>query len=116
MAAKVQEDNSAANITNWLKMVERLRHSTDWSEDERPIELIQTHISVVLLSRRHALKLKKPVDFGFLDYTTLEKRLAACEAEIDLNQRLCTDTYLGVQPIIEANGEPHLRGEGRIID
>ena len=116
MAAQVQEDNSKANITNWLKMVERLRHSTDWSEDERPIELIQTHISVVLLSRRHALKLKKPVDFGFLDYTTLEKRLAACEAEIDLNRRLCADTYLGVQPIIEANGEPHLRGEGRIID
>ncbi len=116
MAEQVQEDNSTTNITNWLKMVERLRGSADWSEDERPLELIQTHISVILLSLRHALKLKKPVDFGFLNYTTLEKRLAACEAEIDLNRRLCADTYLGVQPIIEANGELHLTGEGSVID
>lgn len=106
----------AANIKDWLEMVERLRHSADWTDDEQPIELIQTHISVILLSRRHALKLKKPVDFGFLDYTTLEKRLAACQAEITFNRRLCADTYLGVQPIIEADGELHLTGEGRNID
>ncbi len=69
-------------------MVEGLRHAPDWPLDDPPIEMIQTHISVVLLGSRHVLKLKKPVNFGFLDYTTLAKRRSACEAEVSLNRRL----------------------------
>jgi aminoglycoside phosphotransferase family enzyme len=64
--------------------------------------VVQTHISIVLLGRERVLKLKKPVDFGFLDYTTLEKRRRACEAEARLNRRLCPDVYLGAQPTVEA--------------
>ena len=116
MTAQVLEDNQTVDMTKWLKMVERLRCSPDWAEDERPVEVIQTHISMVLFGGRRALKLKKPVDFGFLDYTTPEKRLWACEAEVALNRRLCADTYLGVQPIAEADGELHLTNEGRVID
>ena len=97
-------------------MVHDIRTGGAWAADELPIEMIQTHISVVLLGRRHVLKLKKPVDFGFLDYTTLEKRRRACEAEVDLNRRLCRDTYIGVQPVTEAEGKPRLSGEGRIVD
>src|SRR5215471_7046935 len=69
----------------WLKMVERFRCAPEWPEDELPVEIKQTHISVLLLSRSRVVKLKKPVDFGFLDYTTLNKRLKACEDEIRLN-------------------------------
>jgi uncharacterized protein len=100
----------------WLNMVERLSHAPEWSPDESPIEMVQTHISVVLLGRNHVLKLKKPVDFGFLDYTTLEKRRLACEAEVMLNRQLCPDIYLGVRPVTEVDGEASLSSKGRIID
>jgi aminoglycoside phosphotransferase family enzyme/predicted kinase len=97
-------------------MVESLKHAPEWPPGDIPIEMVQTHISVVLLGRHHVLKLKKPVDFGFLDYTTLDKRRNACEAEVKLNRRLCPDIYLGVQPVSEVNGEVHLSSEGQIID
>src|SRR6266542_5199596 len=69
------------DLSTWLKMVEQVRNAPEWPEDELPIEMKQTHISVLLLSRSYVIKLKKPVDFGFLDYTTLNKRLKACEDE-----------------------------------
>ncbi len=103
-------------MQSWLNMVERLSHAPEWSPDESPIEMVQTHISVVLLGRKHVLKLKKPVDFGFLDYTTLEKRRLACEAEVRLNRRLCPDIYLGIQPVTEVDGEASISSEGQIID
>src|SRR5215470_6903771 len=104
-------------LADWLEMVERLRHAPAWSAlGGGPVEMTQTHISVVLLGRERVLKLKKPVDFGFLDYTTSEKRRRACQAEVELNLRLCDQTYLGVQPIVEKDGAPHLSDIGRPID
>src|SRR5215471_18541607 len=100
----------------WLDMVESLAVDPDWADDDRPIEVIQTHISVVLLGRRHVLKLKKPVDFGFVDYTTIEKRRLACEAETTLNRRLCPDVYLGIKSIIGGNGGSRLSAHGPISD
>src|SRR5262245_29789046 len=88
------------DLATWLNIVERLRYSPEWPEDELPIEMRQTHISILLLSRNYVVKLKKPVDFGFLDYTTLNKRLKACEDEIRLNRRLCSDTYIGLGGVI----------------
>jgi aminoglycoside phosphotransferase family enzyme/predicted kinase len=102
-------------MEEWLGRIERLRAALA-RRGQESIELVQTHISVVLLGREFALKLKKPVDFGFLDYTTLEKRRAACEAEVELNRRLCSDVYLGVQPVVEAEGEVRLGGEGEVLD
>ncbi|HWP43578.1 MAG TPA: AAA family ATPase, partial [Blastocatellia bacterium] len=110
------EAEQKTDMQSWLRMVESLRHAPDWAQDELPVEIIQTHISVVLLGMRHALKLKKPVDFGFLDYTTLDKRLRACEAEVELNRRLCPDVYIGVQAIRDVDGEPRLSGEGSVLD
>src|SRR5215467_387657 len=104
------------DLSRWLEMIGRLRESADWPMEDLPIEMVQTHISVVLLGSHHVLKMKKPVDFGFVDYTTLEKRRLACEAEVALNRRLCPDTYLGVQPIRDVAGHPRLDGEGRILD
>src|SRR5262245_35979704 len=101
----------------WLKMVEGLRHAPEWREDELPIEMKQTHISVLLLSRNRVVKLKKPVDFGFLDYTTLNKRLKACRDEIRLTRRLCPDTYIGLGGVIELDGRIRLSGKtGKIVD
>ncbi len=92
------------DLKAWFDRIEAIRHSAVWSADEQPIEKIQTHISVLLLGRHHVLKFKKPVDFGFLDYTTLEKRKIACENEVRLNRRLCPDTYLGVEAFHDASG------------
>jgi len=104
-------------LADWLEMVEELRHAPEWSAlGGGPVEMTQTHISVVLLGRERVLKLKKPVDFGFLDYTTFEKRQRACAAEVELNRRLCDQTYLGVQPIVERHGTPRLSGPGRAVD
>ncbi len=63
------------------------------------IRLVQTHISYVLLAGEHVYKLKKPLDLGFLDFTTLAKRRQACEDEVRLNRRTCESTYLGVVPV-----------------
>jgi len=105
------------DLATWLNMVERLRHAPEWPEDELPIEMKQTHISVLLLSRDYVVKLKKPVDFGFLDYTTLNKRLKACEDEIRLNRRLCSDAYIGLGRVIDLDGQIRFSGKaGKIVD
>ena len=105
------------SLKEWLAMVEKLRYAPQWaSEEPVPVEMMQTHISVVLLGRERVLKLKKPVNFGFLDYSTLEQRRIACEAEVSLNRRLCEHTYLGVQPIGQVEGLPQLSDAGPVID
>ena len=63
------------------------------------VELVQTHISLVALAGPYVYKVKKPVDLGFADFTTLEKRRRFCGEEVRLNRRLCADTYEGVVPI-----------------
>jgi aminoglycoside phosphotransferase family enzyme/predicted kinase len=80
------------------------------------IELRQTHISFVLLAGETVYKLKKPLDLGFLDFTTLEQRHRFCEAEVQLNNRLCADTYLGVVPVAERDGQVRVEGDGEVID
>jgi aminoglycoside phosphotransferase family enzyme/predicted kinase len=69
------------------------------------IELIQTHISFVLLTGEYAYKVKKPMNFGFLDFSTLDKRLFFCQEEIRLNRRLAPELYLQVLPIAEREGK-----------
>lgn len=81
------------------------------------IERRDTHISAVYLVGGDVFKVKKPVDFGFLDFSTREKRLAACEAEVRLNRRLSPDVYLGVVPITRGpSGEHRVGGDGEPID
>lgn len=79
--------------------------------------LIETHISWVLLGTTEVWKVKKPVDFGFVDFHTLEQRRAACEAEVRLNRRLAPDVYLDVVPVTEdESGRFHFGGSGPTID
>jgi aminoglycoside phosphotransferase family enzyme len=69
-------------------------------------ELKETHASVVFLVGARAFKLKKPVNLGFLDQSTREKRLAACRRELDLNRRLAPDVYLGISDVLGIDGLP----------
>ena len=63
------------------------------------VSLIETHISWVLLAGDYAWKLKKPLDLGFLDFSTVERRRAACEAELRLNRRTAPELYEAVVPV-----------------
>ncbi len=81
------------------------------------LELIETHISWVFLGPRDVFKVKRPVDLGFLDFTTLDARRAACDAEVRLNRRLAADVYLGVVPITrDAKGMHAFGGAGEVVD
>ena len=68
--------------------------SQTYPEPTDKIDLIQTHISFVFLTEKYVYKVKKPVNFGFLDFSTLDKRKLYCEKELQLNRRLCPDIYL----------------------
>lgn len=86
-----------------------------YDEETGRIELTQTHISFVFLTRNFVYKVKKAVDLGFLDFTTLEKRRFFCEKELELNRRLCGDMYLEVVPINRSNVFK-VKGKGRTVE
>ncbi|MGD1119097.1 MAG: phosphotransferase [Dehalococcoidales bacterium] len=95
------------------ELVQSLLEPGAYPEPPPRVELVQTQISYVFLAGDYVYKIKKPVDMGFLDYTTLEKRLYFCRKEVELNRRLCADAYLGVEPITEENGRYRVGGKGR---
>ncbi len=86
---------------------------------DHPVErvtLVETHISWVLLTGRYAYKIKKPVDLGFLDFSTLDKRRHFCEEELRLNRRLAPEIYLAVVPITGKPEDPRLGGPDTPIE
>ncbi|MFA5678750.1 MAG: AAA family ATPase [Pseudomonas sp.] len=78
--------------------------------------LMETHISWVLLTGDFVYKIKKPVNFGFLDYSSLEQRAHYCAEELRLNQRLAPDLYLDVIAVHGSEDAPRLNGDGPIIE
>ncbi len=80
------------------------------------VELVQTQISAVFLAGDYVYKVKKPVDFGFLDFTTLDKRRFYCHQEVTLNRRLCPDTYLGVVAITLGGNNFSVEGNGTEVE
>jgi len=79
--------------------------------------LIETHISWVLLTGDYAYKIKKPVEMGFLDFSSLESRRHFCREELRLNRRLADWVYLDVVPLTEeSGGRLRIGGAGRVVD
>jgi uncharacterized protein len=78
-----------------------LEKSYSYPHNPMSVEHVQTHISHVFIAPPFVYKFKKPVDFGFLDYSTLEKRKYFCEQEVELNRRLCPEIYVGVVTVIK---------------
>ncbi|PIV20246.1 MAG: hypothetical protein COS40_13330 [Deltaproteobacteria bacterium CG03_land_8_20_14_0_80_45_14] len=87
-----------------------------YPDHPRTIKFIETHISLLFLTGNHVYKLKKPVDFGFLDFTSLEKRKYFCEQEVKLNRRLSPDIYLGVVRITKEGNKIFLDGRGELVE
>jgi len=73
-------------------------------------------MSFIFLTGEYVYKIKKPVNLGYLDYTTLEKRHFFCHQELELNRRLCPDAYLAVVLIVEKKGELRIEGQGQAIE
>lgn len=82
----------------------------------RNIQLIETHISWVILTGDFAYKIKKPVNFGFLDFSTLEKRRMCCDQELLLNRRLAADIYLDVVSISGTFEAPVISTDGKVFE
>ena len=97
-------------------MIKALQNPGAYPEQTSVVKLVQTHISWVFICDEFVYKLKKPVDFGFLDFTTLDKREYYCGLEITLNRRLSRGIYLEVARIGQKNGEVTLDGSGRTIE
>ncbi len=97
-------------------LIGHLQNPTLFDHPVRDFEVIETHISWVLLTGDYAYKIKKPVNLGFLDFSTLDKRHHYCNEELRLNRRLAPELYLAVVPITGSASQPQLGGAEPVIE
>jgi uncharacterized protein len=98
------------------RLVSSLLDPARYPPDVDRVELVETHISWVLLAGNRVYKIKKPVNLGFLDFTTLSRRRHFCREEVRLNRRLTSGIYLDVVAIRGTADSPRLHGPGRAIE
>lgn len=97
-------------------LIAALQNEAIYDHPVSKFELIETHCAWVLLTGEYAYKIKKPLDLGFLDFSTLEKRHHVCKEELRLNRRLDEEIYLEVVAITGSIDAPQLNGNGAIIE
>ena len=85
------------------RLVKFLASPSSYLHNPTEVRFIETHISWVFIASPFVFKVKKPVDLGFVDFSTLEKRHHFCRRELELNRRLCPEIYLAVMPIYESD-------------
>ncbi len=98
------------------QLIEELSRPRAYPFPVDEVEVHQTHISAVFLAGSFAYKLKKPVQLGILNFSTLEKRKHYCEEEVHLNRRLAPEVYLGVVPVTIQQEKLQVEGEGEIVE
>ncbi len=102
---------------NFSKLIETMQQRDFYPyPTSEEIRVIQTHCSVVFLTGDYAYKIKKAVDFGFLDYSTLEKRQHFLQQELAMNQPLAPDIYLSVLPISQVGDRLILGSQENIVE
>jgi len=112
---KAQHD--AAVATDLAAKVRALRNATIYPEPPGHIDTVETHMSWVFLTDRYAYKMKKPVRYDFLDFSTLNARRENCVAETEINRALAPGVYLGVAKLtVDARGRLRLEGSGEIVE
>lgn len=99
-----------------MDLVAALLDPAAYPEPTSRVELVQTHISWVFLTDRHAYKMKKPVDLGFLNFTTLRRRHHYVKQELILNRRLCPTIYLAVLPVTASRSGVKVGGRGQPVE
>ena len=98
------------------ELIQNLHDPACYDHPVVPVRVIETHISWILLTGDFAYKIKKPLDLGFLDFSTLDKRLHACCDEVQLNRRLAPDIYLDVVPIAGSPAAPRINDSGQAFE
>jgi len=98
------------------KLFESLKKPSLYGQDVKSVNILQTHISFVVLTGRYVYKIKKAVNFGFLDFSTLDKRKYYCKKEVELNSRFSKDVYLGVYPVTFDGKKYAINGKGEVVD
>src|SRR6056297_1480022 len=93
-------DDSKTDADGIQELIKFLKSRESYPHAPETVKHIQTHISNVFIAPPFVYKTKKRVDFGFLDYSTLEKRKYYCDQEVELNRRLCSEIYLGVEAVV----------------
>ena len=92
--------------------VQRLVNPACYSHPVNRVRVVETHISWLVLTGFYVYKIKKPVKYSFVDFSTLEKRRWFCEEEVRLNRRLAPEVYLGIVSITGSLTNPHIDGQG----
>src|SRR5215471_15449716 len=98
------------------RLIQALTDLSVYAHPTTAITVLQTHISWVVLTGPYAYKIKKPVNLGFVDFSTLAKRHFFCQEELRLNRRLAPHLYLDVVPIAGTPEQPDLDGQGTPIE
>lgn len=114
--AVVQHSESSVGAPTLADKVGFLSRRDAYHPAPGEVQCRETHMSWVFMTRAHVFKLKKPVRFPYLDFSTLARREAACRDELRLNRRLAPDVYLDVVPLIWRDGMLHLGGDGMAVD
>ncbi|HET9014935.1 MAG TPA: AAA family ATPase [Thermomicrobiaceae bacterium] len=109
-------DREEAAREHVARIVADLSRPEAYPDPTGAVALEETHASVVFLTDRYVYKVKKPVDFGFLDFSTFEKRAFYCREELRLNRRLTDGVYLDVVPVVEVGGRLQVFGEGPVVE
>ncbi|MFP3879791.1 MAG: AAA family ATPase [Dehalococcoidia bacterium] len=102
--------------TQLSEVAEALLDPAAYPEPPGDIELVQTQMSFLFLTDNYVYKVKKRVNLGYLDYTTIENRRVFCHKEVELNRRLSPEVYLAVVPISRDNRQIMVEGKGKAID
>lgn len=97
-------------------LVESLLRPAAYPDKVASVELVETHISYLFLTGQHVYKVKKPVNYGFLDFTTLDQRRYYCHHEVELNRRLSPEVYLGVVEVKQEGDVFTFGGAGETVD
>lgn len=105
-----------SHVTEDQDEILRFLASPNSHEADDPVERIDTHGAIVFLVGTDAYKVKRAVRFPYMDFSSLEKRRAACEREIAINRPGAPDIYLGLVPIVRRDGVLHLGGPGTIVE
>jgi len=110
---QVDDDSS---MKRGRRLVDKLLGPSAYPFPVAAVRLIETHCAWVLLTGQFVFKIKKPVNFGFLDYSTLEKRRFYCEEEVRLNKRFAPEIYLDVVAVRGDSERPHIEGDGPVLE
>ncbi len=101
---------------NQVSLIRALARSRAFPDHPRKVRLVQTHLSYVFLTPTRVYKIKKAVDLGFADFSTLARRRRFCRVEVEINRRLAPRVYLGVEPVVLVSGRPVVGVRGGAVE